>query len=105
MVVNPPPLAHMEVYRRRSRLGKVAVITGGGMPASATPGHVPLRSRRRAHLWGPPPHARLTDPPPPRSLRELPPPHMPWMHVADTSASGGHRCGVASGSLPRRARL
>jgi hypothetical protein len=58
----------MEVYHRRSRLGKAGVIAGGGTPADAAPGDAPPRSRCRARLWDPP-RARLPDPPPTRSLR------------------------------------
>jgi hypothetical protein len=36
--VDPPPLAPREVCHRRSHLGKVDVIAGGGTPAGATRG-------------------------------------------------------------------
>jgi hypothetical protein len=52
MAVDLPPLAAREVHRRRSRLGKVGVITGSGTPADATPGHTPPRSRHRARASG-----------------------------------------------------
>jgi hypothetical protein len=43
-VVDPPSLAPREICHRRSRLGKVGVVAGGGTPAGTTPGRAPPRS-------------------------------------------------------------
>jgi hypothetical protein len=51
-VVDQPPLAPREVRCRRSRLGKVGVVAGGGMPACATPERTLLRSRCRTCASG-----------------------------------------------------